>query len=118
MTRKTSPTPPKEGIEETSPTPPKEGIATAGLSHQTPPNLPKGEAFRGSGTPDSPSFGGVGEVLIEEGKPGYVTANPYNYRFVKEVRNILKEQPTEAEKVIWEYLRNRKTAYSRFESVS
>jgi len=85
--------------------------------NQTPPNLPKGEAFRGSGALDSPSFGGVGEVLrvrevsVEEGKLGYVTANPGNYIFIKEVRDILKENPTKAEELIWEYLRNKKTGH-------
>jgi len=49
----------------TSPTPPKEGLALASLNDLTPPNLPKGEAFGGSGTLGGPSFGGVGEVARE-----------------------------------------------------
>ncbi len=44
-------------------------------------------------------------------KPGYMTANPKNYIFIKEMRNALKENPTEAEKIMWEYLRNKKTGY-------
>jgi|ERR1035437_7423298 very-short-patch-repair endonuclease len=43
--------------------------------------------------------------------PGYVTANLLNYRFIKEIRAELKENPTDAEKLIWEYLRNKKTGY-------
>jgi very-short-patch-repair endonuclease len=44
-------------------------------------------------------------------QPGYVTANPKNYLLIKEMRDSLKNNPTEAEKVIWEYLRNKKTGY-------
>ena len=44
-------------------------------------------------------------------KPGYITANPLNYLLIKEMRDNLKNNPTEAEKVIWEYLRNKKTGY-------
>jgi leucyl-tRNA synthetase len=54
----------------------------------------------------------VGEVsAVEEGKPGYVTTNPVNYRFVKEVRDNLMQNPTEAEILLWEYLRNKKTGH-------
>lgn len=44
-------------------------------------------------------------------QPGYVTANPVNYKLIKEMRDNLKDNPTEAEKVMWEYLRNKKTGY-------
>jgi very-short-patch-repair endonuclease len=44
-------------------------------------------------------------------KPGYITANPLNYKLIKEMRDNLKENPTEAEKIMWEYLRNKKTGY-------
>jgi very-short-patch-repair endonuclease len=44
-------------------------------------------------------------------KPGYVTANPVNYTLIKEMRAHLKDNPTEAEKVMWEYLRAKKTGY-------
>ena len=44
-------------------------------------------------------------------KPGYITANPLNYLLIKEMRDNLKNNPTEAEKVIWEFLRNKKTGY-------
>ncbi|KHJ38628.1 putative helicase [Pedobacter glucosidilyticus] len=42
---------------------------------------------------------------------GYITANPFNYNLIKEMRDGLKDNPTEAEKVIWEFLRNKKTGY-------
>ncbi len=73
------------------------------MAKEAPPNLPKGEAS------DSPSFGGGGEV--KEIKPGYITANPDTYRLIKEVRNSLKANPTEAEKVLWKYVRNKKTGH-------
>jgi very-short-patch-repair endonuclease len=82
-------------------------------TEETPPNLPKGEALRGY----SPSSGGVGEVLPNAGevslyqKPGYVTANPATYRYIKVVRDELKANPTKAENILWEYLRNKKTGY-------
>jgi len=44
-------------------------------------------------------------------QPGYITANPKNYGFIKDMRDSLKENPTEAENVMWEYLRNKKTGY-------
>ncbi|HEY9221070.1 MAG TPA: type ISP restriction/modification enzyme [Lutibacter sp.] len=44
-------------------------------------------------------------------QPGYITANPKNYPVIKEMRDILKDEPTKAEKVIWEYFRNKKTGH-------
>lgn len=38
---------------------------------------------------------------------GYITANSQMYNSLKDYRNTLKKNPTEAEKVIWEYLRNK-----------
>ena len=58
----------------------------------------------------SPPSEGSGEVR-EVGKFGYITANPAHYKFIKEMRDVLKDNPTEAEKVIWEYLRNKKTGH-------
>jgi len=43
--------------------------------------------------------------------PGYITADLQNYQFIKGIRENLKENPTEAEKLIWEYLRNKNTGY-------
>jgi len=42
---------------------------------------------------------------------GYITANPHNYPYIKDIREELKKNPTEAEKIIWEYLRAKKTGY-------
>jgi very-short-patch-repair endonuclease len=71
-------------------------------NEKTPPNLPKGEG-------QSPSFGEVKKDGLSQ--PGYITANPKNYLLIKEMRDSLKDNPTEAEKVMWEYLRNKKTGY-------
>lgn len=48
---------------------------------------------------------------LENRLPGYVTADLQNYKYIKEFRVILKENPTEAEKLIWEYLKNKKIDY-------
>ena len=44
-------------------------------------------------------------------KPGYNTANPYTYPIIKDYRKKLKEHQTEAERFIWEYLRDKKTGH-------
>ncbi len=44
-------------------------------------------------------------------RPGYITANLAHYKLIKEMRESLKDNPTEAEKVMWEYLRNKKTGH-------
>ena len=41
----------------------------------------------------------------------YNTVNPQIYKNIKGIRDILKCNPTKAESVIWEYLRNKKTGY-------
>ena len=70
---------------------------------------------------ESPSFGGVGEVSLNNvgevkfgevrESPRYVTANAETYKLIKEIRDDLMDNPTEAEKIIWEYLRNKKTGH-------
>ena len=47
----------------------------------------------------------------DNNKPGYITANPKNYLLIKEIREGLKNNPTEAEKLLWLYLKNKKTGY-------
>ena len=83
--------------EKTSPTPPKEGLCLSGneKTYQTSPKE------------------GLNQPKTREGheKPGYITANSSNYLLIKEMRDVLKDNPTEAEKVIWEYLRNKKTGH-------
>jgi very-short-patch-repair endonuclease len=44
-------------------------------------------------------------------KPGYITTNEWSYPFIKEARDTLKDSPTEAEKIMWELLRNKKTGH-------
>ena len=49
----------------------------------------------------------------DNNKPGYITANPKNYLLIKEIRDSLKNNPTQAEKLLWLYLKNKKTGYKR-----
>jgi very-short-patch-repair endonuclease len=57
-----------------------------------------------------PPLEGQGEVH-DAGNPGYITANPYTYKFISEYRRIQKEDPTQAEKVIWTFLKSKKTGH-------
>ena len=50
-------------------------------------------------------------MVKEEAKPGYITANPHTYKLIVEFREYLKNNPTQAEKILWEYLRNKKIVY-------
>ena len=83
---------------------------------ETPPNRPNGEALKSASNsiivdkqvPESLSVEGVGEV---EPKAGYNTANPRSYGLIKDMRDEMKDSPTEAEKIIWEFLRNKKTGH-------
>ncbi len=59
---------------------------------KTPLNLPKGERS-------------------ETVKPRYITANPVIYKKIKQIQESLRKNPTKAEKIIWRYLRNKKTGH-------
>jgi very-short-patch-repair endonuclease len=86
---------------------------------QTPLNLPKGETSSIDSSESlalSPSSGGVGEVgcsTVLKGmtKPGYITANPTTYNLIKVMRDTLKNNPTDAENIMWEYLKTKKTGF-------
>ncbi|MFT3738762.1 MAG: endonuclease domain-containing protein [Breznakibacter sp.] len=43
--------------------------------------------------------------------PCYITANPLSYGLIKDYREQLKYNPTEAERVMWEYLRGKKIGH-------
>jgi predicted helicase len=62
-------------------------------------------------SPTPPKEGLSSSPLGRLGGVGYITANPAHYKLIKEMRDKLKDNPTEAEKVMWEYLRNKKTGY-------
>ena len=47
---------------------------------------------------------------MNEEKP-YLTANPATYQLIKEMQNTLKNNPTKAEKIMWQHLRNKKTGH-------
>jgi very-short-patch-repair endonuclease len=51
------------------------------------------------------------EKTEEKKKYGYITANPYTYVFIKGIRDELKKHPTEAEDLIWKFLRNKKIGH-------
>jgi very-short-patch-repair endonuclease len=54
----------------------------------------------------------VGSDSLEtEHLPGFVTADLQNYKFIKDFRETLKKNPTDAEKLIWEFLKNKKTGH-------
>jgi hypothetical protein len=44
-------------------------------------------------------------------KPAYITANSYTYPIIKDYRKDLKEHQTEAELILWQFLRNNKTGH-------
>lgn len=43
--------------------------------------------------------------------PDILPQIPYTYPVIKDYRNDLKDHQTEAERVIWEYLRNKRTGH-------
>ncbi|MFM7016840.1 MAG: endonuclease domain-containing protein [Bacteroidota bacterium] len=47
----------------------------------------------------------------DNNKPGYITANPKNYLHIKEMRDSLKSSSTEAEKCIWQLLKNKQVGF-------
>jgi len=53
----------------------------------------------------------VTDQMNEFSRFGYITANPFNYPFIKNMRDVLKDNPTEAEKLLWKFLRNKKTGH-------
>jgi very-short-patch-repair endonuclease len=64
--------------------------------------------------PIGEGWGGVlaGVTKVTGGrKPGYITANPYTNPIIKDYRKDLKDHQTEAENVLWEYMRNKKTGH-------
>jgi len=73
--------------------------------------------------PPTPSEGGGAEennntafdssLLAEFGevRHGYNTANPFSYSIIKEFRAIQKENPTQSERKLWGYLKNKKLGY-------
>ena len=69
-----------------------------------PLNLPKGETLKPHQDLTKEETFETREVKL----PGYLTANARSYRFTKEFQEELKKNPTDAEKVMWELLRNKK----------
>ncbi|MFI5212101.1 MAG: endonuclease domain-containing protein [Ignavibacteria bacterium] len=63
------------------------------------------------GSPQKATFPTPPKEGLKNTKPGYITANPLSYNLIKEIRENLKKNPTQAEKIFWEYLRNKKTGH-------
>ena len=42
---------------------------------------------------------------------GYVTAHPKSYVSIKNARDEMKHHPTQAEELLWKYLRNKRTGH-------
>jgi len=57
------------------------------------------------------NFNNKSIFLCEEEKPIYITANPYTYTYLKEIRDKNKANPTEAELKLWKLLRNKSTGH-------
>jgi len=70
----------------------------------------QGGANETNSLPSGEGWGGVSK-LTGGTKPGYITANPYTYPIIKDYRKDLKDHQTEAEYVLWEYLRDKKTGH-------
>ncbi len=73
---------------------------------KTPPTLSNGEKI----SPNSRPLENA--KTIGSKRPGYITANSKSYPFIKKFRGNLKNNQTEAEKVMWECLRNKKTGHN------
>ncbi len=74
----------------------------------------KTERILDNDLPPTPSKGG-GDVVERGGdeasRPAYITANPLTYGTIKEFRDELKQNPTKAEELLWQHLRNKKTGH-------
>ena len=57
-----------------------------------------------------PSLDGLGEVKNKK-LPEYNTADSIVYKYIKDARKELMNQPTHAEIMLWKYLRNNQTGY-------
>ncbi|NVO21314.1 MAG: leucine--tRNA ligase [Bacteroidetes bacterium] len=72
-------------------------------------------ANRGEGHPLTPSEGGGidSSTGVEDGSQryGYMTANPGPYKTLREYADNLRQNPTEAEALVWEKLRAKKTDF-------
>jgi methionine--tRNA ligase beta chain len=59
----------------------------------------------------NPSKGGALNLADDENDYPYQTANPFNYKLLKEFVAEHRSNPTEAEKALWELLRDKKLGY-------
>ncbi len=48
---------------------------------------------------------------LEESKPGFMTADPVIYKRIKEIQEYQKKYSTKSERIMWNYLRNKKTGH-------
>ena len=93
---------------------PFESLTSPGTAKSlTSPSPSKGGGQERGGQEDAGQERAGQEQVVSPEKPraGYVTADLFNYKYLKEIREGLKHNQTDAEKVMWEYLRNKKTGY-------
>ncbi len=48
------------------------------------------------------------------GTPGYMTADPFNYKILKEFADSHRSNPTKTEEILWELLKSKKTGSYKF----
>ena len=48
---------------------------------------------------------------LKESKPGFMTADPVIYKRIKEIQEYQKKYSTKSERIMWNYLRNKKTGH-------
>lgn len=59
----------------------------------------------------SNKFNSSNVFQVKQSRPGYQTGNPFNYKYLKVFQKDLKRNLTEAEKLLWKELQNKKTGY-------
>ena len=83
-----------------------------GESTDPTPPLPEGEGdLRQNSTTLTDYTGDWKKGQFNGQRPGYITANRYTYPIIKDYRKYLKEHQTEAELILWQFLRNNKTGH-------
>ncbi len=59
----------------------------------------------------SSEFNGQPIDHIRISRPRYQTGNPFNYKYLKVFQKNLKKNSTEAERLLWKELQNKKTGF-------
>ena len=70
--------------------------------------------FKKEKAPLNPPQGGTSDSTDSDTAPSYATADPFVYGLLKNFVITHRSNPTEAEKILWEIVRGRKLAGSKF----